>query len=269
MKYTILIGLILIIYVSSYAHIKEIYEPMQNLELSTYFNNNKVNVDSIIPLDIYQTWHTKKLPKYMKKCTESIQRDNPEFKYHLYDDDDCRKFIAENFDNDVLYAYDSLIPGAYKADLWRYCILYKKGGIYLDIKYKCMDGFKLITLTDDEYFVKDRTLDFNNRSIYNGFIVSKPNNKILMNCINNISKNVKNRDYCDSALIVSGPILLARNMTPGQIKKIILKYSSNGLNILLKNKVILTIYDEYRIEQTNFQNNLHYGILWLNKNIYN
>ena len=140
---------------------------------------------------------------------------------------------------------------------------------YIDIKYKCMDGFKLITLTDDEYFVKDRTLDFNNRSIYNGFIVSKPNNKILMNCINNISKNVKNRDYCDSALSVSGPILLARNMTPGQIKKIILKYSSNGLNILLKNKVILTIYDDYRIEQTNFQNNLHYGILWLNKNIYN
>ena len=55
----------------------------------------------------------------------------------------CREFIKNNFDLDILNAYDILKPGAFKADLWRCCILYIYGGIYLDIKYGCFAGFKL------------------------------------------------------------------------------------------------------------------------------
>jgi mannosyltransferase OCH1-like enzyme len=89
---------------------------------------------SVIPLDIYQTWTTKELSPKMKECVETLKRENPEFTHHLYDDDDCYKFIKDNFDKEVADSYDNIIPGAFKADLWRYCILYKKGGIYLDIK---------------------------------------------------------------------------------------------------------------------------------------
>ena len=81
---------------------------------------------SIIPLHIYQTWYTKNLPPKMAECVESLKQDNPEFEHHLYDDLDCRNFIKNNFSEEILQTYDSLIPGAYRADLWRYCILYKK-----------------------------------------------------------------------------------------------------------------------------------------------
>ena len=56
-----------------------------------------------------------------------------ELEYFLYDDDECSQYIKTNFSSDVLTSYNTLIPGAYRADLWRYCILYKYGGIYLDI----------------------------------------------------------------------------------------------------------------------------------------
>ena len=49
-----------------------------------------------------------------------IKNLNPKFNYFLFDDNDCREFIRLNFRPDVLNAYDRLIPGAYKADLWRY-----------------------------------------------------------------------------------------------------------------------------------------------------
>ena len=121
--------------------------------INTY---NKINIpfplkdsyDSIIPLNIYSMWHTKNLPPKMKQNYEYIKSMNPEFNHYLYDDDDCYEFIKNNFDSNVLYAYVSLIPGAYKADLWRLCILYINGGIYLDMKFKCVNNFKLVAFTE-------------------------------------------------------------------------------------------------------------------------
>ena len=85
----------------------------------------KTEYNSIIPLNIYQTWHSKALPPLMERTVCLIKEQNPTFNYYLFDDNDCREFIKTNFDSKILYAYDHLIPGAYKADLWRYCILYK------------------------------------------------------------------------------------------------------------------------------------------------
>ena len=83
----------------------------------------KPKYESIIPLNIYQTWHTTTdLPPLMNKNVELIKSNNPRFNYYLFDDNDSRLFIQNNFPSKVLNAYDSLIPGAYKADLWRYCI---------------------------------------------------------------------------------------------------------------------------------------------------
>jgi mannosyltransferase OCH1-like enzyme len=77
----------------------------------------------VIPLKIFQTWHSKNLPIEMKKCVYSLKQSNPEFEYYLFDDDDCREFIKNHFTDSVLKAFDKLKPGAFKADLWRCCIL--------------------------------------------------------------------------------------------------------------------------------------------------
>ena len=72
----------------------------------------------------------------MQKAIDNLQTCNPELEYFLFDDNDCIEFIKTHFENDVVDAYYRLIPGAYKADLWRYCVMYIEGGIYIDIKYK-------------------------------------------------------------------------------------------------------------------------------------
>jgi mannosyltransferase OCH1-like enzyme len=244
---------------------------------SIFTPNMKYN----IPLKIYQTWHTKDLPPLMRKYTELLQKTNPEFEYHLYDDNDCKEFIRKHFDSDVLMAFEKLVPGAYKADLWRYCILYINGGIYIDIKYVCINQFKLISFLDKEYYVLDRDVfDLDNlinnqkpkKGIYNGLMVCKPKNKLLLILIKQIVKNVKNKFYGYNSLNPTGPILFA-DMYTKYVKKINdndfeLKYLSDGMSISYNNVPILEIYEEYRTESFFNQKVSHYGKLWNERKIY-
>ena len=151
------------------------------------FNINSLeNLNNIrtIPLNIYQTWNTLELPPKMKENVELLKQQNPEFTHYLFDDKMCANFIEKYFDKSVLYTYNKLKPGAYKADLFRYCILYKYGGIYLDIKYRCINEFKLIYLTNAEYFVRDHDISNGTNGVYQALLICYPNNKILYDCIN-------------------------------------------------------------------------------------
>ncbi len=124
---------------SSYTHILYVSSPP---EQPITFNTKR-------PI-IFQTWHTtyppSSLPPKMRETVNQIIAANPECDHQLFNDTECRNFIRDNFPQQVLTAYDTLIPTAFKADLWRYCILYKHGGIYLDIKYKPVNNFKFIDL---------------------------------------------------------------------------------------------------------------------------
>lgn len=224
------------------------------------------NINSIIPLKIHQTWHTKNLPPLMEKNVELLKEQNPEFEHYLYDDDDCRNFINQNFEKDVLDAFDSLIPGAYKSDLWRYCVLYVDGGIYLDIKYHCVNGFKLIKLTDKEYFVRDRPFG----CIYNAVIITLPKNDNMKKCIDQIVTNVKNKYYGANALYPTGPGLLGSFYSVGQYRELELHFNirRNEECIYKNNDAIFKVYNEYRSEQKNYQITKYYGVLWCENNIY-
>jgi mannosyltransferase OCH1-like enzyme len=226
------------------------------------------DISNNIPLDIYQTWFTKNLPIKMKQRVDMLKRQNPEFNYHLYDDADCREFIEKNFDRDVLFAYDSLIPGAYKADLWRLCILFINGGIYLDIKLICVNGFKLIELVDKNHFVKDRPVN----SIFNSLMVSQKENVFLLKCIKQIVLNVKNKFYGKSCLSPTGPELLGANIDKYMNINIDLFHYIHGGYIIYKNRfVISTIYPEYNNEMSSLYKAIKtkkYSVLWNERNIY-
>ena len=228
----------------------------------------KSHYNNIIPLNIFQTWHSKNLPPIMAKNVEFIKQSNPVFNYMLFDDDDCREFIKKHFKVEVLNAFDTLIPGAYRADLWRYCVLYINGGIYLDIKYMPINGFKFITLTEKEHWV----LDIDNNGIYNALIVAKPGNDILLQAINNIVSNVKNRYYGNSGLEPTGPLLLSKLFSSQQKQSFDMKHtfyiSMQYRFILFNNYFVFKSYNEYLDEHAHNQKVQHYSILWNQRQIY-
>ena len=220
---------------------------------------------SLIPLNLFQTWHTLDLPNYMKKNVDLLKFQNPEFKHFLYDDEMCRNFIKDNFSCDTVWAFDKLKPGAYKADLWRYCVLYIHGGIYLDIKFKCINGFKLIELTDKEYWTKDRKKNIN--GIYQALLVTFPKNEILWKSIQMIINNCKMNIYGLNTLAISGPSLLGNFFNEVEFEECAL---NNIGNIIVKNNTkILKHYDEYRDDQRQYKKVNHYYYLWHKLDVYN
>jgi len=224
----------------------------------------------IIPCVIYQTWYTKDLPSKMRERVELLKSQNPGFKHYLFDDNDCREFIKRHFRPDVLHAYDRLIPGAYKADLWRLCVLFINGGIYLDIRLVCVNGFKLIELTENNHFAKDR----GGASIFNAIMASVQGNPFLFRAIRRIVFNVQNNFYGKDPLWPTGPNLLGhvalRNNFVGV--NIDLKHYKNGGYIIYKNRFIIsTEYPEYNDERTNTYNSINtkrYDALWNERRIY-
>jgi mannosyltransferase OCH1-like enzyme len=225
--------------------------------------------ETVIPLNFYQTWINgdKEIPPNMKQTMDTIQQQNPEFNYKCFNETECREFIKNNFTDDVLNTFDKLIPGAYKADLWRYCVLYINGGMYLDAKMKPADRFRFISLTDKEYFVRD--IDFSGTGIWNGFIVCKPNNPIMLKGINGIVKNVKENYYGNSCLSPTGPLLLKTFFTEDEINNLPYELSFDGDIMIIKDKnnnVILTKDETVSKEQLT---NKHYSVLWNERKIYN
>ena len=241
----------------------KINKPLLYNQPYTFF---KENYNSVIPLDIYQTWYTKDLPQKMRERVDLLKAQNPRFNHHLFDDNDCREFIRTHFKPDVLDAYDRLIPGAYKADLWRLCVLFIHGGIYMDIKFCGVNGFKLIELTEHEHFVKDRVPN----AIYNALLASRKGNMFLFKCIRQIVENVKNNYYGNSSLEPTGPLLFKKILQNNYIDNLELSLNivKSQLYIVHNNKPILEIYDEYRDEQRNNSNKPQYATLWLDRNIY-
>ena len=229
----------------------------------------KENYDSIVPLNIYQTWHTKNLSPKMFESINLIKNLNPRFNYQLFDDNDCREFIKNNFEPNVLHAFNSLIPGAYKADLWRLCILFINGGIYLDIKLCCVNGFRLIELTENNHFVKDRP----NNAVFNSLMVSQKGNIFLYKAIRQIVENVKNKFYGNSPLSPTGPELLGDVIIKNNLNvNIDLIHYEYGGYIVYKNIfVISTEYPEYDTERKKLYDKLNtkrYDKLWESRQIY-
>ncbi len=231
--------------------------------------DNSINTTEI-PLNIFMTWKDKQFTPEMQKSIDIVKKANPEFNIYIYDNEDCRNFLTKYFIKDVLESFDTLIPGAFKADLWRYCVLYYYGGIYQDIKYQPYEDFKYITLTDKEYFVKDRPGYGYGNGIYNALLVCKPRNLILYKCIKKIIKNVKNKYYGHSSLQITGPLLMKQFFTKEQFESLELSFNRYAFNnsefILKNNKKILINFKEYRKQQKIFS---HYSLLYFIRRIYN
>lgn len=94
-----------------------------------------------IPKVIYQTFRTDKLPFVTRQFIKLMKRCNPGYRYEFYDDARIDAFFQKEYDGEVYEAYKRIDVGAVKADFFRYAVLYKYGGVYLDV-----DGYSIRNL---------------------------------------------------------------------------------------------------------------------------
>ena len=167
----------------------------------------------LIPRVIHQTWFepvTKEKYPNMSRLIESFRQSG--WFYEFYDDDRAAQFLSAHFPPQVREAYDAIIPGAFKADLFRYCVLLIRGGLYADMDIllesnldQAIDGsIGFLTAQDSP----GETIGHRS-CLWNGLMAAAPGHPFLTQTIQNVVNNVRNRftsvDYDD--MLCPNPVL--------------------------------------------------------------
>ena len=168
-----------------------------------------------IPKKIFQTWETNKLTFGMYDAVYTWINKNPDWEYYFFDKDNRRNFIRDNFSKKILAAYDNLNPGSYKADLFRFCVLYTHGGIYNDIKQELLVSLNDVLPSDVEFLsIKDKDHKSNEflGYIYCSFICSKPKHPFLKKAIDLLVEYTEKGWYGSNSISCAGPGILGRSV---------------------------------------------------------
>jgi Glycosyltransferase sugar-binding region containing DXD motif len=286
----ILISVLLVLLLYT-LYVKSLPKPtLELVDVPFHIPRKKNDIKEIggIPLTIYQSWRTNTVSVKMREAIYTLLDKNPEFDYYLYSDEKCVEFIKENFSSDVVDSFNTLKPGAYKSDLWRYCILYIKGGMYIDIKYYAvipiLDSLRRHSLRKDPAVyvqgvpVQCYTTSIFLREAYNGCMISPPANRVYKDCIDDIVNSCKLKLYKSSPLDITGPCLLLRMLrkykTVEEIRSEPFTFfpSLIGIgvyadNIYYDGVKIFSSYPEYRLEQKSSKKK-YYATMWARGEVY-
>lgn len=114
----------------------------------TYFSNA-----TKIPRVIWQTFATRTVPKQMAENSIHWIEKNPEFDYELFDDFDVARYIEAHYGTREKAALEAAPSGAHRADLWRYLVIAREGGVYVDMDATCDAPISRWVRVDDDTLV--------------------------------------------------------------------------------------------------------------------
>jgi len=108
---------------------------------------------TVIPKLIHQIYFNaqQEMPSVLQENIQKIRAMNPGWEHKVYDDREIADFIATVYGRRVLEYFLRINPsyGAARADLFRYLLMYKRGGVYLDIKSTLIRPLDEVLLPDD------------------------------------------------------------------------------------------------------------------------
>jgi mannosyltransferase OCH1-like enzyme len=187
-------------------------------------------------------------PKLILAVNSWLKSSN-KLKYFFYTNEMCDDFMKNNFDDKIYKAYSLLPMGVMKADLWRYCIIYKYGGIYADTDTIC--------LYDPRIFLTDALLTVvaENETHLCQWVFSAPANSPILKSI--IDLSVKR--------ILTNPIKgghIIHHLTgPGVFTDGIEKYLKVNNKPIFKNKKNYHNYPHRTVLKVFKYNNFHTNIV--------
>jgi mannosyltransferase OCH1-like enzyme len=135
------------------------------------------------------------VPETLQYFNDSVRQGFPDMPYKRYNNEELSAFIKDNFDDSVFSAYNSLRAYSNKADLGRYCLLYKLGGWYFDMGIRLHMPVELGDRIDMLAFREIQKFTGTCWACMTAVIYSKPGNKALLYAIEQVVDNVQNQYY--------------------------------------------------------------------------
>lgn len=156
---------------------------------------NRKNVESKvpkIPKIMHQVWLGGKVPDKYNFYIDTLKKSNPDWEHRLWTDDDVASF---GFKNHVIYNNTGNLGS--KSDIFRYEILERFGGIYLDVDFYGVKSFNDLIYSDffGAYI----------GCIQNGLFGTVPNGKIISELVSGLSKIESFSNDINTIMETTGP----------------------------------------------------------------
>lgn len=187
------------------------------------------SIHQTIPRVIIQTSEHYAPTNAMYTLVES----NPEYEYKFFNDVQRRDFLKNAFSSKILDAYDMLVPGAFRADLFRYAYLFIHGGCYFDDKVIARTSLKSIIKPQDELLLCE---DDTEHSYLNSIIMTKPKHFMFLKLLLTACDNIYAKDMSDM-LSLTGPKLMYN---------VFKAFINEGDNLRFKHIVVNNDYSSYK-----------------------
>ena len=181
----------------------------------------------MIPKIIHQTYKDTNLSDLFKQCQLQIKNVCSDFIYKFYTDDDIDSFMLDNFP-DYYIPFQNLPRKIMQLDMFRYFLIYKYGGWYIDMDYyliKKLDCNEKIILP-----CNNENNGGNTRFLGNCIFGSIPNHPFWKLCIDELLKINLDKDYSNDSLILE-------TTGPGLVTRMWLKYENKN-DIYIPDKIL-------------------------------
>jgi len=104
----------------------------------------------VIPPVVYQTWVNREFGQSHARELEKFRFINKDLSFYIFDNNRLNNYMKINWGNHEIYnVFNNSKFGAMKADIFRYCILYERGGYYFDINKGCNVSLRSLHMETD------------------------------------------------------------------------------------------------------------------------
>ncbi|MGH9918620.1 MAG: glycosyltransferase [Nitrososphaerales archaeon] len=230
--------------------------------------------DGHFPL-VHQIWFTflpeqDTIPPNCQKILDLVGQS----RYRLWTLASAREFLLENFEGSVVSAFDRLKPLAYKSDLFRFCVILKLGGYYLDL---AVTDPRLPDVADYDFI---GFCDLNNENsswkIQNGYFYARAGSIILQDAIQQVVDNGDREYYGKDAHFPTGPSVLGRSVAKLSLELKVLMghyhwHRRRRNKYLLPGQVVVgrgKIGGKYRESASGIPGGNNYRELWRDRDVY-
>ena len=250
-----------------------------------------------IPKIIHQIYlqGESNIPENIKQSVAQLRENNAGWEYRFYDEPTIIHYIQHHYDPETLDIYFSIQPeyAAARSDFFRYLVMYKEGGVYLDLKSSCSKPFDSILNADDEFIICGWENEQGQK--YQGYginkhlkqlkhgeyqqwnIICKPNSPFLKAVIDEVTYRIKNYTPIKyhvgrkGVLNTTGPvpysIAIENLIQTNQFKYRYERFSEKFGLIYINTDTTIVNKNHYRLQTTPVikLNKLNYAlyILWL------
>lgn len=159
-----------------------------------------------VPLILHRIWECDDIPEQYGLALGSWIQHFAGGYVALWTSEIRKRFVSKKYGRSGVDLYERLVPGAYRADLFRYVVMYHLGGIYSD-----MDSTLHLKLPNMGFLFRGVTAaaDLDASRLLNGAILMSPPKSCLFLCaLGEVFDHSEHREEFDSDLDISGPGVL-------------------------------------------------------------